>query len=136
MGSAESQPLDQQGIQHDVLRDTKTPAKDFKALSTHPSFPEQSSDEVVEEADPLGIFGGLRSGAEEASLEQGREEGHQTQDRAAAAGFSYLCDHHQELTAKPETINTDKRAVTIMVSVQLACQRRGEDWMVNNGQTP
>ena len=38
MGSAESQPLDHQGIQHDVLRDTKTPAKDFKALSTHPPF--------------------------------------------------------------------------------------------------
>ena len=84
----------------------------------------------------MGIFGGLRSGAEEVSLEQGHEEGHQTQDRAAAAGFPYLCDRHQELTAKPETINTDTRAVTIMVSVQLARQRRGEDWMVNNGQTP
>lgn len=84
----------------------------------------------------MGVFGGLRSSAEEAGLEQGHEEGHQTQDHAAAAGFPHLCDRHQELTAKPETINTDKRAVAIRVSVQLACRRRGEDWMVNNKQTP
>ena len=58
------------------------------------------------------------------------------QDHAAAVGFPDLCDRHQELTAKPETINTDKREVTIMVSVQLVCRRRGEDWMVNNEQTP
>lgn len=58
------------------------------------------------------------------SLEQGHKEGYWTRT-TAAAGLPDLCDHHQGVNSQTETINTDKRAVTIMVSVQLACRRRG-----------
>lgn len=45
-------------------------------------------------------------------------------DHTAAAELADLAIITKELTAKPRAINTDKRAVTIMVSVQLACCRR------------
>lgn len=83
----------------------------------------------------MGVSGELRRGAEEVSLEQGHKESYRTRTTRQLRAFQTFAIITKELTAKPETINTDKRAVTIMVSVQLACRRRGEDWMVNNEQT-
>ena len=85
----------------------------------------------------MDVFGGLGRAGEEPDLERGREKAHRAHDPTAAEGFGHErqgaagspapCDGHQRSTAKPETVNTDKRAVIITVLVQLARCRRGED---------